>query len=147
MLRYWDYELDPVDWPRPVVSEKLAQMRCSWQQRTEQRLGAEPNIIRNFIKRIENTSEPDCTVRNYWDTVKQRLITLSAAEAGEYWIKYEGRYDEASRMGHYKDVGDDVTKCRCYNWNFGQWLALYTGTMQYDASYERFQQEPSDIKI
>ena len=139
--------MDPVDWPRPVVCEKLARMNGTWQQRTEQRLGAEPNIVRNFIKRVENTDEPACTVKNYWDTVKQRLLTLSMAEAGGHWIKYDNRYDESARMGHYYATGDDTAKCRCYNWNFGLWLSLYTGTLQYDKKYERFQKEPGDIKV
>lgn len=147
MLAYWDYELDQVDQPKPVV-EKLKEEPPdkTWKGITESGLCAEPRIIQNYITRMEG-KKPECTVKKYWELLKKQFITLSFEETGASW-QYHKIYiyslmNETDWKGIYYGERDNVSKCLCYNWDFAKWFSLYSGSLQYRPEYELFQENNS----
>lgn len=144
MLAYWNYDLDQINLTRADMSRILVKTRPSWQERTEKRLGAEPNIVRNYIKRMEQTTEPECSIKKYWEILKKQFITLQLGEVNGFWFKYD-RWDASSRWSVWRRE-DSEKKCLCYNWDFAKWLALYSGTLVYEDRFEDFQKEQSTVK-
>lgn len=144
MLAYWDYELDKVDQPRPVMAKLQEETPDkTWKGITEAGLCAEPRIIRNYIMRMEGKA-PECTVKKYWEILKKQFITLSFEETGACWQrKTDPPMVETAWKGIYCSQQDNSRKCLCYNWDFVKWFSLYRGDLQYRPGYELFQENNS----
>ena len=144
MLAYWDYELDEVDRPRPVMAKlKEEAPDKTWKAVTEAGLCAEPRIIRNYIMRMEG-KEPECTVKEYWEILKKQFITLSFEETGASWQRgIDPPLVDTEWQGIYYGQNDSADKCLCYNWDFVKWFSLYRGNLQYKPEYEAFQETNS----
>lgn len=100
-----------------------------------QNLVTEIQILRDYIRRSGGDSS--CTVKNYWNFVKADLACINKDEIGLYWPKYGGQYCENTRNGYYfgKEKQDQF---KCYNWDFINWLNLYSGTLKYKEEYEKY---------
>lgn len=138
MLSFWNYELDSIDRPKEVVRTIIKKTPKTWREITEEGFGAEPRILLNYLKRVEG-SQPECSVKNFWEVLRKQFITLSYDELGAYWFKAGQGVNETSVRGDYYGELDNSSKCLCYNWNFTRWLALYQGSLQYKEEYEKFQ--------
>lgn len=141
MLAYWDYELDEIDWSKEYIKEVMLQnRRYTWRERIEAGLGVEPRILRNYIKRTEGC-EPECSIKEYWGHVKRQFIMVSFEDTGANWAKYTFCMDRTLWTGVYYSQTDSNAKCLCYNWDFGKWLSLYNGILEYVPEYECIQQQ------
>lgn len=139
MLLYWNYQCRSVRLSKNEVQSQLEQEQLTWNQRTEKRLAAEPDIVLDFFRRCEGKI-PELSVSSYWDRLKRQFILVSRRELEAYWMKYEYKYDESASNGiYYED--DDEKKCLTYNWDFSLWLLLYHGLIEHNESCEQFSNE------
>ena len=139
MIQYWNYDMDNVSINRQKIENELFQNeRISWRERTEKKLCAEPNIIRNYLSRFGE--ENDCSVKTYWNALERQFIMMSETESGAYWVKYFHKYTESSIRGiYYGDNRDNINKLLSYNWDYVKWLNLLQGTLIYEDAYEKYQ--------
>ena len=107
----------------------------SRKEAAEQNLVAEIQIIRDYINR--NGGDNTCSVKNYWNFIKSDLICINKDEIGLYWPKYGGQYCENTRNGYFYTT-EKKEELKCYNWDFINWLNLYTGTLQYREEFEKY---------
>ena len=96
---------------------------------------AEIQILRQYIDRMGGNTE--CTIKSYWNFVKNHLICINKDEIGLYWPKYFVRYTEHVRNGHYH-IKEQDGEFKCYNWDFINWFNLYSGTLIYREEYEKY---------
>lgn len=136
ILQYWDHPLDPMDISKRDVSMAIKERHYTWNERTENRLAVEPELVLDFLERAEG-HRPGSTVREYWEAVRKRFILVSRQELGFYWFKYDHKYDESFSEGTYYN-DDSAEKGFVCNWDFARWLSLYCGALTYDEKYERF---------
>lgn len=95
----------------------------------------EIQLLRDYISRMGGNNA--CTIKAYWQFVKNHLITINKDEVGLFWPKYEERYCEHIRNGtYYPSDREDAYKC--YNFDFIHWLSLHQGTMTYVEDYEKY---------
>lgn len=104
-------------------------------QIAEKMMAPEIQFLRDFIERMGGNNE--CTVKAYWQFVKNHMITINRDEIGMYWPKYEGRYSENTQNGSYYLV-EEKDAFHCYNFDFVRWLSLYSGSLEYDEGYEKY---------
>lgn len=95
----------------------------------------EIQLLRNYIVSMGGNNE--CTVRAYWQFVKNHMITIHRDEIGLFWPKYEGRYAENIQNGSYYPAEEDGA-FHCYNFDFARWLSLYYGILSYRKEYEKY---------
>lgn len=101
----------------------------------EKLIAPEIQILRDYIARMGGNNE--CTVKAYWQFVKNHMITIHRDEVGMFWPKYEGRYSENTQNGSYYPVEEEGA-FHCYNFDFVRWLSLYQGTLSYCEEYEKY---------
>ena len=101
----------------------------------EEMIAPEIQFMREYIRRMGGNNE--CTVKAYWQFVKNHLVTINKDEIGLFWPKYEGRYSENTQNGSYY-LNEEENAFRCYNFDFIRWLNLYQGTLKYDKKYENY---------
>ena len=101
----------------------------------EDMLAPEIQFLRDYISRMGGNNE--CTVKAYWQFVKNHMITINRDEIGMFWPKYEGRYSENIQNGSYYPM-EEKDAFHCYNFDFVRWLSLYQGTLLYDERYEKY---------
>lgn len=98
-------------------------------------------IIKNYVSKYINSNMED-TVEEYWDFVRDFLITVSWDDIGMFWPKYE-RYNE-SKFYRISSRYDDTNIYYQYTWTFNNWLLLYTGAFKYDSSLEDYSKQSCD---
>lgn len=76
--------------------------------------------------------EPELSVKDYWNFVKEQLITVGWDDIDLYWPKY-AMYNESAM---HNSIGSDDYSI--YNWNLSNWLLLYSGMCKYKEEYEQF---------
>lgn len=79
----------------------------------------------------------DDTVKDYWMGVKNNLICISMKDLDIVWPKYEERYRLHHYYGDYFE-SDSAEKLKTENFDFENWLNLYSGILQYRPEYERY---------
>lgn len=107
----------------------------SKREAAEKDMAPESIIMRNYAR---NTGQSDvCTVLNYWDFVRKSLICINRNDIGLFWNKYSEKKDEA-RWNGYFDTREKEGEYSLYNFDFCNWLSLYTGELRYKEEYEKF---------
>ena len=134
MKKYWNYTQPEVDITREEVWKEILKDKLTWNERTERSLSAEVCIMKDYFNRMEGNA-PECSVKEYWRIIDRQFITVSRADVGLFWFKYDVRHDESRRQGLYFSE-DDETKCLSYNWDFQIWLMLHSGSLKYKEKYE-----------
>ena len=134
MKKYWNYTQLEVDITREEVWKEIMEKKMTWNERTEGNLAAEVCIMKDYFNRMEGRI-PECCVKEYWKIVDRQFITVSRADVGLFWFKYDERHDESRRQGLYFSEDDD-TKCLSYNWDFQLWLLVHNGSLEYKEKYE-----------
>lgn len=97
----------------------------------------EIKIIENYIE--NNSSIKLCfTVEQYWQFVKDYLITVGWDDIDLYWPKY-GVYEE-NRKKHTYETKDSSDRYLRYNWNFSNWFCLYSDKLKYSKEVEKYKE-------
>lgn len=117
------------------ICDNVSRRLCAQENRV-----SEIQIIRQYISRMGGNNV--CTIRAYWDFVKNHLICINKDDIGLFWNKYDTKYSEHARNGHFHEQ-DSEQNLKCYNWDFINWLNLYSGTLEYQQRYE----ERADIIV
>ncbi|AGS75940.1 MULTISPECIES: WavE lipopolysaccharide synthesis family protein [Enterococcus] len=118
------------------VREKGAVSRgVSRREISENNLAPEVQLLRSYISRMGGNEE--CSIRAYWEFVKNHVITINKNQIDLYWHKYVGRYSNNTIYGTYY-IDDSQDALHCYNFDFINWLNLYTGKYEYKAKYEKY---------
>lgn len=106
---------------------------ASKREMAEKDMAPESIFMRNFARL---TQQPyDCTVKDYWGFVKNSLICINRNDVGLFWNKYSEKKDEARWNGYY-DTREMKGEYSLYNFDFCNWLSLYTGELRYKEDYE-----------
>ena len=101
----------------------------------EEQIAPEIQILRSYIATMGGNNE--CTIRAYWQFVKNHIISINRNEIGLFWPKYENRYSENTHFGYYYQIEEEKA-FHCYSFDFIHWLALYNGTLIYEPEYEKY---------
>lgn len=79
----------------------------------------------------------DGTVQDYWEAVKKSLICIDMKSVDLDWPKYNGKYSLHSFYGDF--FWDDMPeKKKTVNFDFVNWLNLYTGVLKYCPELEKY---------
>ncbi len=98
-------------------------------------------LLRNYFESLGIKTE--CTVKQYWESVKKYLICIDNQYIDLYWPKYDNyRYRLHNLYGSYFESDSELRK-KTENFNFVNWLNLYTGKLTYCKDYEAY----ADIKF
>ena len=116
----------------PLDSRNIGFTKCKSREAAEGELIPEIYIIRKYIKAIEGNY--DTTIRGYWEFVKDCMILVDKSQFDLYWPKYDERYCEHIRNGSYSVANENI---REFNFDFGTWLCLYKGILEYKPEYEK----------
>lgn len=98
-------------------------------------IAPEVYIMKNYFRTLGYVG--DDTIKDYWMGVKNNLICISMKDLDIVWPKYEDRY----RLHHYYGdffENDSRDKLKTENFDFENWLNLYSGILQYRPEYERY---------
>ena len=79
-------------------------------------------------------------IKDYWEGVSKYLICVDMNTLDIYWPKYEGKYRLHEFYGAYFEY-DSVEKVKTANFDFVNWLNLYSETLKYDPVYEKYADE------
>ena len=91
-------------------------------------------IMKHYLMRCGCSG--DGTVKDYWSAVKKYLICIDMKSVDLIWPKYEGKYCINTFYGDYFS-DDDEKKLKTVNFDFINWLNLYSGTLKYKEEYEK----------
>lgn len=92
-------------------------------------------IMKNYLKRMGCTG--DGSIEDYWSGVSRYLICVDLKMLDIYWPKYDGKYKLHEFYGDYFE-SDSAEKVKTMNFDFVNWLNLYTGTLKYSPEYEKY---------
>ena len=68
-----------------------------------------------------------------WKFIRDNIVVVGVDDLELYWPKYN-HFEENVNFHIYEDA-DTEDKCLRYNWTFPNWLALYSGIIQYNENY------------
>lgn len=106
-------------------------------QNAEKMLAPEIYIFKHYCKDVLKYPCED-TVEAYWNIIKNNIICFGMKDVDLMWQKYGRLYDLNSNSGAYKGKGDSSERLDTLNYDFFNWLNLYTGSMAYDKKYEKY---------
>lgn len=129
MLRLFSVPLDNRE--RYVKIQKNATRR----EFSKLMIAPEVYIMKNYFQMLGCVC--DDTIEDYWRGVKNNLICLSMRDLDIIWPKYEDRYRLHHYWGDYFESNSENT-LKNENFDFINWLDLYSGILQYDPEYEKF---------
>lgn len=98
-------------------------------------IAPEVYIMKNYFRLLGYAG--DDTIKDYWTGVKNNLVCISMKDLDIVWPKYEDRY----RMHHYYGSyfeDDSREKLKTENFDFENWINLYSGILQYRPEYEKY---------
>ena len=94
---------------------------------------SEVYIMRNLVEIMGNNY--DCSIKDYWDFIRDNLILIDKCFIKLYWPKYDTRYCEHIRNGTYNC--NKVKKYLESNIDFMSWILLYENKIIYKEEYEK----------
>ncbi len=97
-------------------------------------------IMKHYFKDVIGYPCSD-TVKEYWNIVKNHLISLDSKTIGLMWNKYNRRFELNRFWGDYFGNLDNENIMATLNFTFTNWLNLYSGTMKYQSEYEGYTSE------
>lgn len=77
------------------------------------------------------------TVKAYWDILKHYFICVDIKTVNLVFPKYASHFRDHWMYGDY-NMNDRPERMRTMNFDFINWFNLYSGTLKYDAVYEKF---------
>lgn len=92
-------------------------------------------IMKNYLKALGCSG--DGTIKDYWEGVSKYLICVDMKMLDIYWPKYENKYLLHEFYGDYFER-DSQSKLMTVNFDFINWLNLYSGSLQYVPKYEQY---------
>ena len=98
-------------------------------------LAPEVYIMKNYFQLLGCAG--DDTIKDYWTGVKNNLICISMKDLDIVWPKYEERYRMHHYYGNYFE-DDSRDKLKTENFDFENWINLYSGILQYRPEYEKY---------
>ena len=98
-------------------------------------LAPEVELLRSYIR--SHGGDDTCSVKQYWQFIKNHLVTINKDELGLYWPKYDSRYAEHIRNGYFYPYSSH-NNMRSANFDFMNWLCLYKGLLKYSENYEKY---------
>lgn len=128
MIKLFDIPLDTRE--SFVMKEK-----SSRREYAEKMYAPEVYIMVSYLEKLGHKC--DFTVRDYWETVKNYLICIDRKTINLQWPKYESKYQENAYNGDFF-FDDDEKTLKTMNFDFVNWLNLYSGTLQYSSKYEDY---------
>lgn len=99
----------------------------------ESGIAPEAVIIRNYINKHGGCF--DYTIKNWWNFVKNHLISLNQDEIGLYWPKYDNRFIENQRNGYFFPFSKKELNME-YGFDFINWHNLYCSKIEYREVFE-----------
>jgi hypothetical protein len=87
------------------------------------------------------------TVYDYWEFMRKFMIGISIEDVQLYFPKYEITAYNYGEMSIDIIFKDNEYKQLSYNWNFPNWLAIYTGSMQYKEIYEKYKERENKYEL
>ncbi len=95
---------------------------------------AEIYILQNYLKEIG--IECDSTIKDYWESLKNYFVCIDRKCIDLVWPKYDGQYLTHEFYGDYF-LDDSEDGLKTMNFDFANWLNLYSGTLLYKPHYEQ----------
>lgn len=83
------------------------------------------------------------TIEKYWEIVRDNFICFGMKDIDLLWMKYDKQYDLNFNFGSYYGLADSENRCSTMNFDFFNWLNLYTGRTTYNKEYEKY----LDVKL
>ncbi len=144
LLKLFDYDEQTINENKKQRKEKgiLQKKQLTIMEYIENR-APELMIIKNYLSNKGKINVPN-TVANYWNFVKDNLITLSHDEMQFFWPKYERHFIE-NNMNYKYILEDNDNMYATYTWNFANWLSLYNGDIIYSEKYEKYKDQKADV--
>lgn len=129
MLKLFSIPLD--------TRERYVKIKKNATRREFSRLMIAPEvyIMKNYFQLLGCTG--DDTIEDYWTGVKSNLICISRKDLDIVWPKYEYRYRMHHYYGNYFE-DDSREKLKTENFDFENWINLYSGILQYRPEYEKY---------
>lgn len=97
---------------------------------------APESIIMRYYARVTGQSD-ECSISAYWNFVINSLICISRNDVGLFWNKYKEKNDDAKWNGYF-DPLEEKGEYSLYNFDFCNWLSLYTGELIYNKNFEKY---------
>ena len=98
-------------------------------------IAPEVYIMKNYFQLLGCAG--DDTIKDYWTGVKNNLICISMKDLDIVWPKYEERYRMHHYYGNYFE-DDSRDELKTENFDFENWINLYSGILQYRPEYEKY---------
>lgn len=98
-------------------------------------IAPEVYIMKNYFLLLGYAG--DDTIKDYWTGVKNNLVCISMKDLDIVWPKYEDRYRMHHYYGNYFE-DDSREKLKTENFDFENWINLYSGILQYRPEYEKY---------
>ena len=129
MLNLFSIPLDNRD--RVVAVKELATRR----EFSEKEIAPEVYIIKEYMRKLGYKC--DNSIRDYWNGVKNEMICVGQKDLDLICPKYEDKYRLHHCYGDYYE-DDSKEKMKTENFDFVNWLNLYSGTLEYKSEYEKY---------
>ena len=109
----------------------------SKKQYAEQYLAPEIIFARHYAR--FTGQDNNCTVLAYWNFMRKSLISIGKNEINLIWDReaFTEKYDLSRFYGTYAIKEPHGQKFK-YNFDFPNWIALYSGKLIYDSKYEEY---------
>lgn len=120
-----------------IVMQRYIKIKKNATRREFSKLMIAPEvyIMKNYFQLLGCTG--DDTIKDYWTGVKSNLICVSRKDLDIVWPKYEDRYRMHHYYGNYFE-DDSIDKLKTENFDFENWINLYSGILQYRPEYEKY---------
>ena len=102
---------------------------------SEKAYAPEVFIMKNYLKSLGCSG--DTSIKDYWEGVLRYLLCVDMKTLDLYWPKYEGKYRLHEFYGDFFEYDSDE-KVKTMNFDFVNWLNLYSGTLKYCPEYEKY---------
>jgi hypothetical protein len=108
---------------------------------------SQPWFLESYAKKVMNREDNIDTVYDYWEFMRKFMIGISIEDVQLYFPKYEITAYNYGEMSIDIIFKDNEYKQLSYNWNFPNWLAIYTGSMQYKEIYEKYKERENKYEL
>lgn len=141
MEAYWSSDLmGKSECNKVTVDRMLRTEHYSWKRRIEEKLLNETRLPMNYIKRMTG-SEPDISVRGYWEFIKDYCIIVPKSILDAFWFKYTVRRANESVDWGTCFPNDSDKDLLTYNFDFVSWFNLVNDDLEYKEEYEKICEE------
>lgn len=102
---------------------------------SEKEIAPEVYIIKEYLRQLGYKC--DNSIKDYWNGVKNEMICVGQKDLDLIWPKYEDKYRLHHCYGDYYE-DDSPEKMKTENFDFVNWLNLYSGILEYKPEYEKY---------